>query len=635
MKTLAVLTGLGALALASPSFAAFTKVTDYVPSGGPVSAVSAGSTLQGGWIDVLGSRWTVNSSNQLVDSAASGSISTNLLARPTSENNADYNGQIAVTFIPNGGGFVEPVLRVSGASTTSGYVAQISNSNVLQFFSVVNGTATGLSGTSSLTLVSGSSYTLIFNVVQATSTQTLLNATVVNALGKTMGSLSITDTTASLQQVPNRAGLYEYATTAGSQVKITELTTYSDAATSVAVNSAAFHFSPANWIGDTGRGGSVYRQSWYPGSYFDFTFTAGPFPSVTFNFAQGANTPTVTYLVNSGSLAASQLAAGVRTDNVAIPVGGAVTVYSGLTPNVSNTVRVYLRTATGSQISSGGRWGASSTGAVLNLTSAQIDTGSTAGTAVVPSQWVLMGGDSIDECWACDAAVNNFLKGAPFAIGQSLMALGYDVGFVAASASAYDQATTSTYGSIPALYSYVSGAYSATNSRWNKIDSGVSLLDSNSHISAYGSTGQEPALIWWNFGENDCQYGVNTTDLAGSVAGLWAAYHAAAPSAKLMSVIGFPVTGGNCLTGEPTAAAATTTATYKAVINGALPAYVVNADLPLGFAAALYAPNSLLRVDYLHPNALGHSTVAPVLLSGIDAALSSTASAPRFKPGFH
>ena len=41
----------------------------------------------------------------------------------------------------------------------------------------------------------------------------------------------------------------------------------------IAIDSPAFIFSPGNWTGDEGRGGSIFRQTWYPGAYFRVTWT--------------------------------------------------------------------------------------------------------------------------------------------------------------------------------------------------------------------------------------------------------------------------------------------------------------------------------------------------------------------------
>jgi hypothetical protein len=49
-----------------------------------------------------------------------------------------------------------------------------------------------------------------------------------------------------------------------------------DAATTlIPVDSSAFVFSPGNWVGDEGRGGEVFRQTWNPGAYFRVTWESG------------------------------------------------------------------------------------------------------------------------------------------------------------------------------------------------------------------------------------------------------------------------------------------------------------------------------------------------------------------------
>lgn len=42
--------------------------------------------------------------------------------------------------------------------------------------------------------------------------------------------------------------------------------------TRIPVDSSAFVFSPGNWVGDAGRGGKLYRQTWNPGAYFRVTW---------------------------------------------------------------------------------------------------------------------------------------------------------------------------------------------------------------------------------------------------------------------------------------------------------------------------------------------------------------------------
>jgi hypothetical protein len=40
----------------------------------------------------------------------------------------------------------------------------------------------------------------------------------------------------------------------------------------IPVDSPAFVFSPGNWVGDAGRGGKLFRQTWNPGAYFRVTW---------------------------------------------------------------------------------------------------------------------------------------------------------------------------------------------------------------------------------------------------------------------------------------------------------------------------------------------------------------------------
>lgn len=61
----------------------------------------------------------------------------------------------------------------------------------------------------------------------------------------------------------------------------------------IPVDSPAFVFSPANWVGDADRGGGGFRQTWYPGAYCRVTWESdatADTPTLLFN----TSTPTTT-----------------------------------------------------------------------------------------------------------------------------------------------------------------------------------------------------------------------------------------------------------------------------------------------------------------------------------------------------
>ena len=212
-----------------------------------------------------------------------------------------------------------------------------------------------------------------------------------------------------------------------------------------------------------------------------------------------------------------------------------------------------------------------------------------------------------------------------------MRAQGYDVGMMAATGSGF---LATGNGGVPALYSISGGTYSDSASRWNKIDSGVSLLDSAGQISAYGATGTAPSAILWNFCTNDANQGVSQTDLRTSVAGVFGAYATAAAGAKIILVPGFPLDAGTV----------SNAAAYLLVItNGFNDAKVANpnaaltlSDFGAAFSQQIYgfAAN---HQDALHPTLAGNAYIAPRLQGVLTAALAPTgvATALRFANTFH
>ena len=683
---------------------AWYQVNDYVPSGGPVAAVGAGQTLQGGWIDVHGNQWSVNSSNQLVAVNNGAAFNNGELARPSSE--ATVDSQLQMSFVENGSSTLTAYHRWSNSgSSGTGYAVAVDNGSGLRIFAIVNGNPSQI-GAQACTPAVGTAYVYKTSAVQTNSTTTTITGTLYAADGVTaLATVAATDTTAALQNVSRPIAIYSN----GSGAPITELTTYTDVASAatgytlsgpqsgpvnaassaftvaangslsanvvvtpsdggaggtfspttvtltsattsgtfsytpatsgaktisttnnggfsnpsaltytatspVAVTSPAFHFSPANWKGDTGRGGSAYRQTFYAGAYFDFVFTAGSSPTAALVLASNANSLPISYFVN-----------GVLQDNVSTASLSSLALTS-LVPNVVNTVRIYVRSS-----SSTSRWGGTNT---LQVQGVSLDSGSTPGTAAAPSKWVLFNGHSINEGWVVDAGASNFLHSASFQVIETLRSQGYDVGMMAATGSGF---LATGNGGIPSLYSVSNGSYSEASSRWDKIDSGASLLDANGQISAYGATGTPPAAILVNFGTNDANQTVSQTDLRTSVKGVFGAYATAAPGAKLIMVPGFPLDVGNVGSAATSAAnLSTITSGFSDAVTANPTASLTYSDFGPSFGQQIYgfAAN---HQDGFHPTALGNAYIAPRFQGLLTTALAPAAGAvaSRFVNAFH
>ena len=146
---------------------------------------------------------------------------------------------------------------------------------------------------------------------------------------------------------------------------------FAQAPVTVPVDSPAFVFSPGNWTGDAGRGGSGYRQTWNAGAYFRVTWaTTSTQPTATLLLDTSPSAgkvdppPSLTYNVD-----------GVWTEGV--PCSGNVTI-AGIHGAGSHTLTVYVRNSQQRD-----RWGsAGASGAnVVRVTGLQLDAGSTPGAA--------------------------------------------------------------------------------------------------------------------------------------------------------------------------------------------------------------------------------------------------------------
>jgi hypothetical protein len=386
------------------------------------------------------------------------------------------------------------------------------------------------------------------------------------------------------------------------KVEIVHAQNTSASENTIPVISSAFVFSPGNWTGDQGRGGSVYRQSWYPGAYFRVTWsTTNENPSAdllldTSTLQDMKNKPVITYNVD-----------GVWTDNVTCSANDIKV--DGLHGMGTHCLTVYFKTSEQSN-----RWGSRDTSGknVLRVTGLQVDGDSKAETAHPGEKWALIVGDSITEGSAADFGHSDNLSDWSYLVGQGLQERGYEYGVSACGWSGWIRPGDNPPGDVPPYYmisdsSYgAGGTYDDAHSRWNKIDGGAghSLLDANNHISAYGDLSQEPSLILINNGTNDALSHSNASDIQASITQSLTALRSAAPQASIYLIVPF---GQYALKPLHDGLAA-----YQAPAPDDKKVFLI--DLGKSMANALNANGYW---SGLHPNLRGHAIFAVKILSKI------------------
>lgn len=368
----------------------------------------------------------------------------------------------------------------------------------------------------------------------------------------------------------------------------------------IPVDSPAFVFSPGNWTGDEGRGGSVYRQSWYPGAYFRVTWsTTNENPEAhllldTSPLQDMHNKPAITYNID-----------GVWTANVSCSAKD-INV-NGLKGAGAHTLVVYFKTSEQSN-----RWGSTDTSGknVLRVTGIQVDADGKAEPTRPGEKWALIVGDSITEGSAADFGNSDNLSDWSYLVGQGLQERGYEYGVSACGWSGWIRPGDNPPGDVPSYYMIsdsnygAGGTYDDAHSRWNKIDGGArhSLLDANNHISAYGELGQEPSLILINYGTNDDLSHANASDIQASITQSLAALRSAAPQAFIYLIVPF---GQYALKPLQDGLAA-----YQASALDDKKVFLI--DLGKSMANALAANGYW---SGLHPNLRGHAVFAAKILS--------------------
>lgn len=388
----------------------------------------------------------------------------------------------------------------------------------------------------------------------------------------------------------------------------------------VPVDNPAFLFSPGNWYGDTGRGGSVARYTWNVGAYFVFTFTAAATGASAVLHTGPAGTGAYLYLAVNGIFSSVQAGGDITIPNIVAGATNTVFAIMYLTPQSA-------------------RWakGANS----LAITGVTLDAGSSAGVSVAGSKgWVKIIGDSITE--GINTGGSNkpdFSAAYTYSVLQALRAKGYEVCVSVCGYSGYLDTGDST-ADVPAFY-YVSGSsngsggtYDDTKSRWNRIDAGVSALDSAGQLSAYGDVGTPPVAILVNYLTNEALGKLSASDCEVAMTQCMIAHRAAAPSAWLLQMI--PV-GFHYASKYP--------ATYLAAFNGAFAAYqaayptdkkVAIIDIGADLSTQIETnPGRYINTDQVHPLAAGHALIAPPVISQMLLSMegsSAVARSPNYGP---
>ncbi|RYG66098.1 SGNH/GDSL hydrolase family protein [bacterium] len=368
----------------------------------------------------------------------------------------------------------------------------------------------------------------------------------------------------------------------------------------IPVDSPAFAFSPGNWVGDTGRTGSKFRQTWNSGAYFRFNWsTTHTIPSATLHFdTSGYDT-------------------SYRLPSLTLNVDGFWTARVPCTSEVKlprldgagqHLLTVYLSTSEERD-----RWGTAQASGknVVRLTGITLDEQSKPGPAVLSPQWALEIGDSITEGIGADNGAPDNLSDYSYFVGQALQSRGMEYGVSACGWSGWLQRGDNPPGDVLPYYMITGstngsgGVYDDSLSRWNKIDSRTSLLDSRGHLSAYGGTGQEPSIITINYGTNDALRGANTSDTQASIIQSLAALRRAAPNAKIFVIIPFGQFNANLLKAGVEA--------HKKAHKREKNLFVI--DLGESVARSL---NSNGYWGDLHPNQRAHAVFASQIVAAID-----------------
>ncbi|NVN05294.1 hypothetical protein HW509_06735 [Asaia spathodeae] len=575
---------------------------------GPVSAGAAGSQLQNGWYDVSGNIWSINAQGQLASVQATTPKNNGLLSFPFSNNSAVNQRASARLVINNPTAMGTFIVLRSDLNTSGATEYEMSCSgNGMSYFLVSGGNS--LNGTNkgyTRSLVAGEVVTLTVECIQGNGS-TVITGSVVDSTGATLASLSVTDTTAAMQNKVGTIGIFqnEGSTSANGAANLTLVQSidsyyYSAASQPVSVSDSSFLFSPGNWTGDNGRGGSVSRRAWNCGAWFEFSIAASASPVAVLALGSYLCGSRVNLYVN-GIETASIAATGI----IAVP---------GLTTSATNLVRVEVVSTPQNRRWNGG------VNSVLML-GAYIDPQSAVSPARALGRWGMMVGSSITE----GALANNGADYWPYdysgLLASSLRGKGIDICMSAACFSDYVIPGDSD-GTVPPYYMVSGGTYDPARSRWNLCDKGVSLLDANQQISAYGATGTAPDFVLINYCSNAAGGGWNIMDLSVAMYGCMTAIRAAASEAYIFIVVPFGFHVPSSYPAIYLQMMQDTFARYQAA-NPA-DSRIVFIDIGESLSKRItYGRGVYTAGDGRHPFLAGHALVAPVIADRIREAMKT------------
>lgn len=376
---------------------------------------------------------------------------------------------------------------------------------------------------------------------------------------------------------------------------------------SIAVDSPAFLFSPGNWCGDNGRVGSSLRRTWNVGAYFVFTWTASASPSATLHLGPSGTGGYVTLYLN-----------GVGTT---VAATGDITL-SGITPSAGNVLFVIL-----SSTPQKARWNQGGNNIVVS--GMTLDGGSSAGVSTAGTKgWIKIIGDSITEGIEANSNKDSIVYGYAFQVLQGLREQGYEVCISACGYSGYLVAGDST-GDVPAYY-YVSGSssgsggtYDDSKSRWNKIDAGVSALDSNNHLSSYGAVTTEPVAVAVNYLTNEALNSVSKSDAQAAMTQAMIAHRAAAPDAWLFQIIPFGFYYSTKYDSSWLTVFNNAVSAYKAAYPSDTKVTTIDIGSSLSNTIQKNMGWYISASDDVHPLAPGHALVAPIVQASIMTSLEN------------
>ena len=387
----------------------------------------------------------------------------------------------------------------------------------------------------------------------------------------------------------------------------------------IPTTSLAWHVSPANWQCYGGRAcapGVTNPRTQSPGAYACVAWNASASPTASLIFSANPTGAPVSIFVN-----------GVLHDGLSTTSGTVAIAGSGINASGLNQVMLVVKSVQNTTF-----WG--NTGSNFNgleLDGLSVDSASTPSVAPAPCQpsgvtgiaykgWWLVQGTSINVGFVTDAGTDNYLHSNIWLAAQSLFAKGYDVGTVAESGTGI----MAPRGGTPGLCvpSTVGGPCVAANSRWYLTDAGISMLDANGHLSAYGQTGTEPSFIFSNEGTNDADLAMSLTLLPTATSDLITTEQAAAPAAKIGLLIDFPLDAGTASNASSYRSAITSGAGASGDANLTFADFGGN----FGYMIENSSVTGVLNYDSIHPLAAGNAIIAPKMANLMDSMMAAPSS---------